>query len=280
MLKWFKRRAASSAGPDYRQVDTTAKAEELWRRGKLTKLLLVPTAFCGRDIPRNVVYVPAFAAEQKTRVDLDTIKPLVEKGEVGRYRATPEYQGTNIIPSRIRISATGSTNFESIVAIWIDPAQKDVEPKPRSEPLDLPTFTLSSIAVETLGPEDFVRAYISDYERWNSFAFEATQRYPHTGEGMAAAEAAYAKVIEKYCPPGHVHQPVAFGSDSLHDTAQETVLTADVVADGCVVKTRNGKTQGTHVFNSDFEYHLRKADERWFLVSNLYLASDRNLECL
>ena len=138
-------------------------------------------------------------------------------------------------------------------------------------------FTLAATTVEALGPEDFVRAYIADYESWNRFAFQVGAQDPRGSGSMAAAESAYGALLSKYCPPGHPHQPLAFGSDSLHDTARETIVSAERVADGCVVKTRHAKTV---TFTADYEYHLLRADQRWFLTSNLYVDTDGKYECL
>jgi hypothetical protein len=118
MLSWFKRREAPNLGPDYRHIDSREKAEDLYRRGELKKVLLLPAEFGGKDIVANVVYVPAITAELKARIDLNTIQPLAQKGQVRRYTATPEYDGKSVIPSLIRISATEPGRFEASIPIW------------------------------------------------------------------------------------------------------------------------------------------------------------------
>jgi hypothetical protein len=43
----------------------------------------------GAAVARNVVFVPAWAAEQKHRVDMGTILPLGESGKISKYSAQP-----------------------------------------------------------------------------------------------------------------------------------------------------------------------------------------------
>jgi hypothetical protein len=278
MLSWFRRHNAPSTGPDYRHVDSREKAEELYRRGELQKLLLLPTEFGGQDIPPNIVYVPAMAVELKARIDLNTIGPLAEKGQVSRYTATPEYEGKSAIPSLIRISATDPGHFEGTIAIWGKPVQQNPNPISKVEALEQPSFTPAATPVETLGPEEFVRAYIVDYESWNKFAYGVSAQDPSTG--MEVAESAYDALVQKYCPPGHAFQPIAFGSDSAHDDAREAIVSAEPEADTCVVKTRHTKTLGKLNMTDDYEYHLKKIGRRWFLVSVLYVDQDGTYEGL
>jgi hypothetical protein len=275
VLSWFRRRGAPKVGPDYRHIDSREKAEDLCRRGELTKLLLLPVEFGGEDIPPNVVYVPVVAAHVKTRIDLNTIKPLAQKGQVRRYEARPEYEGKSVIPSLIRISATEPGRFEGTVAIWGKAVQQNAKPVSQ-QAADRLEFTPAATAVEALAPEDFVRAFIADYASWNGFAYRLSEQRG----GMAAAESAYDALMEKYCPPGHPHQPLAFGSESNHEPTQETVVHVELVADGCVVKTRQARVRGNTTLNNDYEYHLRRVDPRWFLTSILYVTRDGKYEGL
>ena len=277
MLSWFRRRGAPNAGPDYRHIDTRGKAEDLYRRGELQKILLLPVEFGGQDIPPNVVYVPAIAAQLKTRIDLNTVRPLAQKGQVRRYVATPEYEGKSVIPSLLRISATDPGRFEGTVAIWGKAVQKNAEPMSEQEPVNQHVFTPSATAVEALGPEDFVRAFIADYESWNAFAYQVG---PDPGGRMAAADFAYDTLLQKYCAPGHAHQPIAFGSKSLHDIEHEAIVGAEIAADSSVVKTRHARTVGKLTLTHDYEYHLKRADQRWFLTRILYVDSDGKHEGL
>ncbi|MDR7271100.1 hypothetical protein J2X20_003758 [Pelomonas saccharophila] len=278
MLEWLRRLGAPKTGPDYRRVDSRQKAEELCKRGELKKLLLLPMEFGGQDVPPNVVYVPAFAIELKTRLDLNTIRPMAEKGLVHKYTATPTYEGKSVIPTSIRISATDPGRFEGIVSIWGRALERDSEPASGDQASEQLVFRLSEVSVEGLGPEELIRAYIADYESWNTFANNASER--ESDAGLDMAESAYALLMAKYCPPGIQHQPIAFGSDSSHDNEREVVLSVEPMSDRCLVKTRHTQVIGTFAMAHDYEYHLKKIDQRWFLVSVLYVDQDGKYEGL
>lgn len=118
MFERFKSKKQRSNGPDFSSVNSHAKADELWQRGELQRLHLIPLEFGGQDIPPNVVYVPAFAVEMKSRIDSNIVKPLIAGKKVTRYAATPEYQGESFVPIAIKISATDPEAFSARVAIW------------------------------------------------------------------------------------------------------------------------------------------------------------------
>ena len=104
-------------GPDFTSVDSKLKAEDLYRRGVLVKLLLLPTELGGQEVPANVVFVPAFAANVKARIDHNVVQALVGAGKVTRYRAIPEYQGDSFIPCAITITASNPGKFSSTIDI-------------------------------------------------------------------------------------------------------------------------------------------------------------------
>jgi len=278
VLEWLRRLGAPKSGPDYRHVDSRKKAEELCKRGTLQKLLLVPAEFGGQDVPPNVVYVPAMAVELKTRMDLATIRPMAEKGLARTYTATPAYEGNSVVPVSISVCAADPGRFEGVINIWGRALEQQPVPVPTDQPPKQPIFRLSSAPVEGLEPADFVRAYIDDYESWNSFANDVYA--DDSDAGFSAAESAYAALIAKYCPPGHRHQPVSFGSDASHDNKREAIVGVEPTAEGCIVKTRHTKVFGTLVVAHDHEYHLKHAGHRWFLTSVLYVDQDGKYEGL
>jgi hypothetical protein len=53
MFGWFKKNVPPRTGPDFRPVDSLAKAQELVRAGQLQKMFLLPSEFGGEDIPPN-----------------------------------------------------------------------------------------------------------------------------------------------------------------------------------------------------------------------------------
>lgn len=53
MFGWSKKTDRKPAGPDFSKVDTLAKAEALYQRGELQKLLLMPLEPGGQNVPLN-----------------------------------------------------------------------------------------------------------------------------------------------------------------------------------------------------------------------------------
>jgi hypothetical protein len=120
MLDWFKKKPPPPIGPDFSAIDSNAKAEELFRRGELEKLFLMPLQFGGEDIPPNTLYVPVGIGAIKDRIDSNVIAPLVEEGVLTSYRAVPRYQGASFIPISIQIVASNPGEFTTTIDIWGD----------------------------------------------------------------------------------------------------------------------------------------------------------------
>ena len=115
MFSWLKKK---NSGPDYSAIDSKEKAEALFRKGELQKLLLLPSEFGGEDIPPNVVFVPAFVVELKSSTDQNVIMPLAQEGKITRYSANPEYEGKSFVPAAINIVASEPESFTYKLAIW------------------------------------------------------------------------------------------------------------------------------------------------------------------
>jgi hypothetical protein len=126
MLGWFKKSPPPN-GPDFSEIDSQAKAEELFRRGDLEKLFLMPSELGGEDIPDNTLYVPVGVAAIKAGIDTNVIGPLAAQGKVARYTATPEYQGNSFIPIAINIVASDPGEFSTTINIWGDALARDNE---------------------------------------------------------------------------------------------------------------------------------------------------------
>ncbi|MBX3401203.1 MAG: hypothetical protein KF873_20920 [Gemmataceae bacterium] len=105
-------------GPDFSNIDSRAKAEELFRRGDLEKVFLMPLEFGGEDIPQNTLYVPVGMANVKADIDNNIIGPMAAAGKITKYTATPEYQGNSFIPIAINIVASDPGEFQSTIKIW------------------------------------------------------------------------------------------------------------------------------------------------------------------
>jgi hypothetical protein len=108
------------SGPDFSNIDSLAKAEELFHRGELEKLYLMPLEFGGAELPVNTLFVPLGIAEIKSGIDNNVIAPLAADGKITTYKATPEYQGKSFIPIAITIVASNPGHFTSTINIWGD----------------------------------------------------------------------------------------------------------------------------------------------------------------
>jgi hypothetical protein len=118
MLGWFKKKPPPANGPDFSAIDSQARVEELFRRGELEKLFLMPLEFGGEEIPPNTVYVPVGVADIKNGIDTNVITPLVEEGKVTSYTARPQYQGSSFVPTAIQIVASDPGEFRTTINIW------------------------------------------------------------------------------------------------------------------------------------------------------------------
>lgn len=125
MFNWFKKKQTPPRGPDFSAIDSLAKASELFRRGDLEKVFLMPLEFGGEDCPQNTLYVPVGLAAIKAGIDRNVVGPLVAQGKVANYRATPEYQGKSFIPIAIKIVATTPGEFTTTINVWGDALARD-----------------------------------------------------------------------------------------------------------------------------------------------------------
>lgn len=125
MLGWFKKKPSPPNGPDFSAIDSNVKAEELFRRGELEKLFLMPVRFGGEDIPPNTLYVPVGIGAIKDGIDNNVIAPLVEEGVITSYQAVPRYQGASFIPISIQIVASNPGEFTTTIGIWGDALAPD-----------------------------------------------------------------------------------------------------------------------------------------------------------
>ncbi|GAB3390347.1 hypothetical protein [Lysobacter fragariae] len=116
MFDWFKKKKL--AGPDFSSLNSREKAEAAARQGELVPMLLMPEEFGGEPIDLNVVFVPAWAAEQKNRIDMGTILPLGQSGKISKYSAQPSYKGDSFIPSSVTVRAYEPGDFTATIEIW------------------------------------------------------------------------------------------------------------------------------------------------------------------
>jgi hypothetical protein len=107
-------------GLDFSDVDSREKAEVLVEEGKLFRLFLLPMAFGGKDIPPNIVHVPAGIPEIQAQIT-GTIMRFAQKGLIDNLKVTPEYKGSSVIPAKIKIFTSHSGKageFNPTIEIW------------------------------------------------------------------------------------------------------------------------------------------------------------------
>ena len=127
---------------------------------------------------------------------------------------------------------------------------------------------LSGVALAQ-DPEALVSAFIADYEAWNNKAIARGTDMPSIEE----AEADYAKLIAKYCPPGFRSQPVAFGTHAQHSPQLEKIVSVDIGGDKALVRTLYARTKPI-LLQHRYEYRLEKKMGRWYLSSMQYVDDD------
>lgn len=116
MFDWLKKKQV--AGPDFSALSSREKAEAAAQRGELVPMLLMPEEFGGDPIGPNQVLVPAWAAEQKERIDMGTILPLAQGGKISKYSAEPAHKGDSFVPSSITVRAHDPGDFTATIEIW------------------------------------------------------------------------------------------------------------------------------------------------------------------
>ena len=116
MVDWFKKKQA--VGPDFSALNLREKVEAAAQRGELVPILLMPEEFGGDPVGPNLVFVPAWAAEQKERIDMGTILPLAREEKINKYSAAPADKGDSFVPSSITVRAHDPGDFTTIINIW------------------------------------------------------------------------------------------------------------------------------------------------------------------
>ena len=122
-------------------------------------------------------------------------------------------------------------------------------------------------------PRALVQSYLSDYQKWNDKAHSLSEaEVEYTGEAMKMAKDLYQKnIIYKYCKADFVGQPIAFGSESSHDSEREVILTEKIDGNRAIITTKHTDSNG---FVADYEYRLIKNNGRWFLEAVDYVDTD------
>ena len=106
--------------PDFSHIDSKEKAEALFKKGELEKILLFPSEFGGEDIPPNTLYVPAGISVAKDSVTRSLVQ-MVEDGSIDNLKVDVDYKGKSFIPSKIIMKASHSTKsgqFNPTIEVW------------------------------------------------------------------------------------------------------------------------------------------------------------------
>ncbi len=128
-------------------------------------------------------------------------------------------------------------------------------------------------------PSEITKSYMSDYKTWNDLA---QSQYEEEGEKEKAKreiEEAYQQLITKYCQAGKKHQPLAFGSESIHHPEHEKIISEKIKGNKAIVKTEYKKSEPVKI-TDHYEYHFIKIGSQWFLEEVYYVDEDGKYEGL
>lgn len=112
--------AAHAQGPDFSDVDSREKAQELAKQGKLEKAFLFPIELGGHDVETNVVYLPIGVGAMKKQLD-GTILKLAQDGVISKLTVEPVYKGNSFIPAKIVMKGSHPDRpgrFEPVLEVW------------------------------------------------------------------------------------------------------------------------------------------------------------------
>lgn len=126
-------------------------------------------------------------------------------------------------------------------------------------------------------PRALVEGFIRDYKTWNDYAFaEREIDDPETGWNQGQS---YDNLIMRYCGPDKDYQGLAFGSDSDHCPAQETITAIEETGDRAEVRTRFRNAEFDFLTH-DYAYELARGEEGWRLRELWLVDQDGRHPCL
>lgn len=126
-------------------------------------------------------------------------------------------------------------------------------------------------------PSEITQSFISDYKTWNDLAQSQYEKEKEKAD--IEIEEAYQKIITKYCQAGKKHQPLAFGSESIHHPEHEQIINEKIKGNKAIVKTECKKS-GPVKFTDHYEYHFIKINNQWYLEEVYYVDEDGKYEGL
>lgn len=126
-------------------------------------------------------------------------------------------------------------------------------------------------------PSEITQSFISDYKTWNDLAQSQYEKEKEKAD--IEIEEAYQKIITKYCQAGKKHQPLAFGSESIHHPEHEQIINEKIKGNKAIVKTEYKKSEPVKI-TDHYEYHFIKINSQWYLEEVYYVDEDGKYEGL
>lgn len=104
-------------GQKFDQVKTPIRAWSLCEYGGLQALYCIPTELGGGTGEENILFLPAYAAEQKYAVD-EKLVEMKNRGVLTGFSIQPQYEGESLVPTEIMVKAEGPEEFEKNIIVW------------------------------------------------------------------------------------------------------------------------------------------------------------------
>lgn len=116
-------------------------------------------------------------------------------------------------------------------------------------------------------PTELTLHFISDYKKWNDFAFQNAK------EGVLIEEKYKNDLISYYCLPNKKYQNIAFSNESSHCPLKEKIIFQDIKSKAAIIRTLY-KDPKLDFIQNIYEYHFDKIKNVWYLIE-VYLV-DKN----
>ncbi len=139
----------------------------------------------------------------------------------------------------------------------------------------LSTFVFSQ--TQQRSPSEITKSFIADYKIWNDQAHFLYEKEKEKSD--KTVEDTYQQLITKYCQEGKKHQPLAFGSESIHHPEHEQIINEKIKGNKAIVKTEYKKSEPVKI-TDHYEYHFIKINNQWYLEEVYYVDEDGKYEGL
>ena len=127
---------------------------------------------------------------------------------------------------------------------------------------------------------DYVRCYHEWSKKWAPVYLKLAEQEQDDESVRNEINADYIEFTQRLCVPELTPQPYSLSDDPLHDPTRELIRDAAVKDSLCWVRTTRSSSHLGSSHTSDFEYHIRRIDNRW-LLEHVYVVIDGiKYECL